>query len=218
MKKIILLLMAMMLAIPMAETYAASPNKQLEKARKKEYKQKKKELSKEHWKLFGSSRSLDVMLLSHYDQLNNLGEDGYEIVGTAQNVKSKNAGQQMAINNACIKYAQEAGSSIKGRTLSDLAADGSNASDGEFDHFYAAYERLIEKEIRGEMRESFTIMRETSKGVYEFQTFFIVNQSAASRARIRAMEDALKESEAAQRHAEKISKFVREGFADPVTK
>lgn len=209
MKKIMMLLLAFCLVVPM--TYADNRNKQLEKALKKEYKEKKKELKKEGWKLFGSSRSLDVALLSHYDKLQTLLDDGREVVGVATNVKSKNAGHQMAINNACITYGQQAGSQVKGRVVSDLAANGTDGT-GEFDHFYAAYERLVQKEIRGEMNESFTIMREMSPGVYEFQTFFIVSESAASKARIRAMEDALKESEAAQKHAKTIADFVREGF------
>lgn len=211
MKKLVLLLLAFCLVMPV--TYAEYKNKALEKARNKEYKEKKKEFKKDNWKLFGSSRSLDVALLTHYDKLNNLGDDGREITGVAGNVKSKNIGHQMAVNNACIRYSQQAGSSVKGRVVSDMAAD-ATTGEGEFDHFYAAYERLVEKEIRGEMEESFTIMRETSPGVYEFQTFFIVSESAASKARIRAMENALKESEAAQKHAKSISDFVREGFAE----
>lgn len=209
MKKLLVLLLTFCLAMPMM--YADNRNKQLEKALKKEYKEKKKEFKREGWKLFGSSRSLDVALLSHYDKLQTLSEDGREVVGVATNVRSKNAGHQMAINNACITYGQQAGSQVKGRVVSDLAANATDAT-GEFDHFYAAYERLVEKEIRGEMEESFTIVREMTPGVYEFQTFFIVSESAASKARIRAMEDALKESEAAQKHAKTIADFVREGF------
>ena len=44
------------------------------------------------------------------------------------------------------------------------------------------------------------------------QTFFVVSESAATRARIRAYENALKESEAAQKYAQKVSDFVRKGF------
>ena len=44
------------------------------------------------------------------------------------------------------------------------------------------------------------------------QTFFVVNEDAASKARIRAYENALKESAAAQKYAEKVSEFIREGF------
>jgi hypothetical protein len=44
------------------------------------------------------------------------------------------------------------------------------------------------------------------------QTYFIINEDAACKARIRAMENAARESEAAQKYAQKVSDFVREGF------
>lgn len=205
-----MLILAVILMVPAAE----AENKQLQKALNKEYKAKMKEYKKEKWKLFGSSRTLEVALLQHYDQLNSLGEDAHEVVGIASRFKSKNVGHQQAINNACITYAQQAGSHLKGRVVSDIAANGDDTS-AEFDHFYAAYERLVEKEIKGEMSESYSIIRciDPKTGEYEMQTYFIVNESAATRARIRAMENALKESEAAQRYAQKVSDFVKEGFA-----
>lgn len=212
MKKVIYLLLALCLMAPVA-TVEAQNSKALEKALKKEFKEKKKELKKGKWQIFGSSRSLDVVLLSHYDKLNTMGEDAREIVGIASSFTSKNVGHQMAINNACITYAQQAGSSVKGRIASDMAGDGIDA-DAEFDHFYAAYERLVEKEIKGEMQESFSIIREKEDGTFEMQTFFIVSEKAASKARIRAMENAAKESAAAQKYAEKVSEFVREGFKE----
>ena len=213
MKKIILIILTLIFSVGIIQ----AENKQLKKAREKEYKTKMKQLKKDKWELFGSSRTIEVALLEHYDKLNNYGEDATEIVGVASRFRSKNIGHQQAINNACITYSQQAGSSLKGRLVSDMAADGDDSSD-EFDHFYAAYERLVEKEIKGEMIESFSIIRclnpsaNEKEREYEMQTFFIVNESAASRARIKAMENALKESEAAQKHAEKISEFVRKGF------
>lgn len=200
--------MAICLIAPVAD----AQNKQLEKMRKQEYKTKIKEYKKDGWKLFGSSRSLDVVLLTHYDKLNSLGEDGHEVLGIASRFKSKNVGKQMAINNACLTYAQQAGSHVKGRVVSDMAGDGVEA-DAEFDHFYAAYERLVEKEIKGEMSESYSIIRDNGDGTFEMQVYFIVSESAATRARIRALENAAKESAAAQKYAEKVADFVREGFA-----
>lgn len=209
MKKIIIFLLAAFLVVPAAE----AQSKALLKAQKKEYKQKMKEYKKGKWQLFASSRSLEVALLTHYEKLNSLGDDAYEVVGVAPRFKSKNIGHQEAVNNACITYAQQAGSTLKGRIVSDMASNGNDTS-AEFDHFYGAYERLVEKEIKNEMRESYSIIRliDKEKGEYEMQTFFIVDESAATRARIRAMENALQESEAAQKYAEKVSQFVQEGF------
>ena len=207
MRKIIMFLLAFCLVAPVVD----AQNKALEKELKKEYKDRKKELKKGGWEIFGTSRSADVTLLKHFDKLNTLGDDAKEVVGIASKFKSKNVGKQMAMNNACLTYAQSAGSYVKGRVMSDMAGDGVDA-EGEMDNFYAAYERLVEKEIRGEMDESYSIIRDNGDGTFEMQTYFIVNESAASKARIRAMEEAAKESAAAQKYANQISEFVKEGF------
>ena len=106
-------------------------------------------------------------------------------------------------------------SSAEGRIDSDMASDGLDVK-SEFDHFYAAYERTVEKEIQGELQEKFSIIRQIDKEkgdpIYEMQTYFLVDEEAASRARIRAYEQALKESEAAQKMANKIGDFVKAGF------
>ena len=94
-----------------------------------------------------------------------------------------------------------------------MAGDGVEASD-EFEHFYAAYERAVESEIKGEMQESCSIIRDNGDGTYEMQVYYIVSESAASKARIRALENMAKESAAAQQYAEKVSEFVKEGFSE----
>lgn len=124
-----------------------------------------------------------------------------------------NVGHQAAINNACNKYARNAGSHVKGRIVSDMASNGDDTS-SEFDHFYAAYETLVEKEIKGELKESYCVYKTLQNGDKTMQVFFIVDEDAATRARIRAYENALKESAAAQKYAEKVSSFVREGFEE----
>ena len=123
----------------------------LAKQLKKQYKNKLKELKKEKWQIYGSSRTLEVALLSHYDKLAKDGEDAHEIIGTATKFKSKNIGHQTAINNACNIYARQAGSHVKGRVVSDMGAN-SDSIVNEFDHFYGAYQSLVEKEIKGEMQ------------------------------------------------------------------
>lgn len=207
MKRIIMLVMALVLLAPVVN----AQNKALEKALKKEYKTKMKQYKKEGWKLFASSRSLDVALLKHYNKLETLGEDGYEIVGICSRYVSDNNGHQAAINNACNTYARLAGSHVKGRIVSDMASNANDTS-AEFDKFYAAYESLVEKEIKGEMFESYAIYRELGNGEKSLQVYFIINEDAASKARIRAFENAMKESEAAQKYAEKVSEFIKEGF------
>lgn len=208
MRKIILVVMVVCIGLSYNSCQSSST---LAKAQKKEYKQKMKEFKKEGWELFGSSRSLDVALLTHYANLKKEGEDNYEIMGSCSQFKSKNVGYQTCINNAAVIYAQQAGRQLKGRIVSDIAGNAADAS-SEFDHFYAAYESLVQKEINGELLESLTVIRDNKDGTHEMQTYFIVSESAASRARIRAFENAAKESAAAQKYASRVSDFVQEGF------
>lgn len=206
MKKLIIALVALVMLVP----GVAQAKTQLEKALEKELKVKMKEYKKGKWELLGG-RSMEVALAKHYDRLNKLGEDGKEYMGVSTATKSKNNGVQSATNNAVISYAQACGSQLQGRVVSDMNADGVDSS-AEFDKFYAAYERLVEKEIRNEMEPSYTVLRKNADGTYEVQTFFIVEESAARKARQRALEGALQDSQAAQKYADKISGFVNEAF------
>lgn len=209
MRKIIAFLLALCLLIPAA--VSADTSKELRKALNKEKKEKLKEYKKGGWKLFGSSHTLEVALLTHYDKLNAMGDNAREFTGFASNFKSKNVGKQMAANSAAINYAQTAGSTLKGRVINELSGNGSNA-ETEYDNFFSAYERLVETEIKNELVESYSIIRENGDGTYELQSFYIVNEDAASKARIRALEAAAAEAEITRAHADKIAGFVREGF------
>lgn len=202
------LLLCLLLTV-MGLNVVVAQNKVLDKAMKKEYKAKMKEYKKEGWKIITSSHTLEVELLQHYEKLK--AENTSELVGAVSNCQSINVCRQAALNNAAAYYASLAGSQLKGRIVSDMAVNQS-FQDGieEFDKLYAAYERLVEKEIKGEIQESYTIIRTNEFGNKEVQTFYIVNEEAAVKARIRAWENAIKESEAAQKYASEVSKFVNE--------
>ncbi len=190
---------------------AAELDKKTRKRLEKEKKEKLKEFKKQGWQLLGSTRTLDGVLMRHYEKLEQLGDDGREVSGIATSVKSKNNGKQIATNNACITYGQQAGSTLRGRVLSESNANTTDPTT-EFENFFQAYEREVEKEIKGEMDESFSIIRTNPDGTYEVQSFFIVSESAASKARMRALENSMRESEMARAHAEKISGFVQKAF------
>lgn len=213
MKRFLTILITLLITVIFLPYKANSQN--LNKELKKEYKVKMKEYSKGGWELFGSSRSFEVTLMKHLDKLNS-NDNIKEIFGSASRVSSKSVGHQVTINDACRTYAQNAGSHVKGRVVSDLGADGED-SRNEFEHFYGAYERLVEKEIKGELVESYTICREIGKDdngkpIFEMMTYFYVDEDAATQARIRAFENAAKESAAAQKYAENVSNFIKEGF------
>lgn len=207
MKKIVILLI---LSVVVSNLLIAQ-NKTLEKALRKEYKQKLNEFKKQGWQIDASSRTFEVALLQHYENL----KDGQcqELIGEVSNCRSTNVCRQAAYNNALTTYASLASSYIKGRATSDVNLNASEEKEtNEFDKFYAAYERLINAEIKaGVLTESFSIKKKNGK-TNEYRIFFIVDEEKASLARRRAMERAAEETQLAQKYAKEISNFVNEGF------
>ncbi|MDY3253792.1 MAG: hypothetical protein SOX61_12385 [Prevotella sp.] len=202
MKKIIMFLMAaFMLSVVPATA------QELSKSGKKALKAKVKEFNKEGWKIFGSTSTLDYALERHMIKMQS--EDAIEVPGIASSFKSKNVGKQMALNSAMTNYASMMDSEIKGKVVSDMQGDG-EFSETEFEKFYAAFKRSVQTTIKDELKESFSIIRDKGNGTSEMQTFFIVDKHAASQARVRALEQAGKESVAAQLYAKVVQKFIEE--------
>ncbi len=202
MKKIIMFLMAafMLSVIP-------ATAQELSKSEKKSLKAKVKEFKKQGWQIFGSTSTIDLALEKHMLKLHS--DDAIEVPGTASSFKSKNVGKQMALNSAMTYYASMMDSEIKGKVVSDMQGDG-EFSETEFEKFYAAFKRSVQTTIKDELKESFSIIRDKGNGTSEMQTFFIVDKHAASQARVRALEQAGKESVAAQLYAKVVQKFIQE--------
>jgi len=185
--------------------------KQLQKALKKEYKTKMAEYKRENWKLSGSSRTLDVALLTHYQKLGEDPENNKEFAGEVSQCQSINVCRQFALTNALNRYATLASGNVKGRVESILRAD-ANMPQIEIDKFIAAYENLVKAEVSGVLTESYSIVKEKG-ATNEYKTFFILNEEKAGMARKKALERSLLETKIAIREAEEISKFVNEGFS-----
>lgn len=161
--------------------------------------------------MFGSSRTLDVLLLQHYEKLQATESGAYEVVGVCSRYKLDHIGHSAAVANAYITYAQSAGNHVRGRLMSEMKSDGADLSK-EVDAFAAIYESEVEKEIRNDLQESFAIYREIGKGEKTMQVFFIVNADAATASRLRAMENAIRESEAALKLTSLAKGLAKESF------
>ena len=201
MKKLVMILMAFCLTMP------ATVNAQ-SKAVKKEVKAKMKDYKKRGYEVFGTSRTLETVLTKHYTTLEEKDGKVMEIVGFAR-AKSYNVAATAAQNSAANRYATTASAQVKGRMLADMANDVANL-EAEFDKFYAAYEAKVEQEIRGELRPSFSVMKKNDDGTIQVEAFYLVDEDAASRARINAFKNSQAESAAAQKNAQRVSDFVNE--------
>lgn len=186
---------------------AAKPNS--EKALWKTAKKTAKEMAAEGWRVDGSM-PLETLFFKHYQRLAD--EANSEIIGNVEgntSVTTLNQAQQWASTMAAVSYAKSAGQTMKGRLISEVGAGLAGAASA--DSFYEGYESLVEKTIQGELKKSFGIYKAKKEGGIDYKAFFVVNTEDAHKARIRAMQMAMVESEFARANAERIAEFVRKG-------
>lgn len=206
MKKIISLMLIGIMFITSAVAQPKNSDKGLWKTAKKEAKL----LKKEGWKVDGSM-PLENLLFNHYKKLAD--PNNQELIGNVMgntSVQTLNQGQQWAASMVCVSYAKQAGQTVRGRLASEVGA-GVNGGPSA-DSFYEGYESKVEKEIRGELKRSFSLYREKDNGGIDYKAYYIVNEEDAHKARLRAMQMAMEESEFARANAERISEFVKEAF------
>lgn len=201
----------MLLAGVMFAGAASAQPKTSDKALWKSAQKMAKTMAKEGWKIDGS-RTLEEMIFGHYQKLTD--ENNQELIANVignTSVKTMNQAQQWAQINASTSYAKQAKMMVVGRITNETGAGIEGAP--SVDNFYEGYESQVVTEIKGELKKSFAVYREKENGGIDYRVFYLINEASASQARIRAMERAMMESEFARANAERISAFVRDGFA-----
>jgi hypothetical protein len=206
MKKIISILMLVMMFVTTAVAQPKENDKYLWKLAKKEA----KKLEKDGWVADGSL-PLENLIYKHLQKLQD--ENNQELIANvvgSTNVKTLNQGQQWAATIASVSYAKQAGQVVRGRNAAEVGAGTEDMPSA--DSFYDAYESSVKKTINGELKKSYSVYREKANGTIDYKAVYVVNEENATKARIRAMQLAMQESEYARQNAEKISEFVREAF------
>ena len=130
-----------------------------------------------------------------------------QVIGVAENCMSTNLAQVTALANAANQYALLAGGNVRGRILSST----SSLSGQQVDNIVSSFERLVEKDIRGELVPYITAVRE-KRGRYAVKAYCIVDIDAAYQVRRRAMEIALEEQALAEQYGSMVSAWIDEGF------
>lgn len=206
MKKIISFMLLCVMFVANAVAQPKNSDKSLWKMAKKEAKL----LKKEGWKV-DDSMPLENLLFNHYKKLADT--NNQQLIGNVMgntSVQTLNQGQQWASSIVCVSYAKQAGQTVRGRLASEVGAG--VAGGPSADSFYEGYESKVEKEIKGELKRSFSLYREKKDGGFDYKAYYTINEDEAHKARLRAMQMAMEESEFARTNAERISKFVREAF------
>lgn len=203
MKKLLSILVVSAIAILVAATPVFAQSNKDVKAAKKEAKTAAKQLKKEGFKLLELG-DIEVQL---GDYLVKAKSGQKQIVGTADDCMSVNLGKTTALNNAINEYATLSGGMVKGRITSNT----SNISGQQVDDIVAAYERLVLKEIKGEIQTCVTLVRENKKH-FDVRVYCLVDYDAAHAARMKAMRLALEELELTQAYGSKVSDWIDEGL------
>ena len=132
-----------------------------------------------------------------------------QVIGTADDCLSTNLAQVTALANAANGYAMLSGGEVRARIVSTA----SSLSGQQVDDIVSSFERLVAKDIRGELVPYVTAVRE-KRGHISARVYCIVDLDAASRLRRQALEIALEEQSLATTYGSRISEWVNEGFSN----
>ena len=199
MKKIVLFLVAALVAL----APVSAQSRQELRAAKKEAAEAAKRLKRDGYKpveLGDIQTRLEKYFLKTYAGC-------AQVIGVAENCMSTNLGQVTALANAANQYALLAGGDIRGRLTSSIT----NMNGQQMDNLVSSFERLVEKEIRGELIPYVTAVRER-RGVYSVRAYCIIDEDAAAQVRRRALMTALEEQKLAEKYGSMVSNWIDEGF------
>lgn len=207
MKKIITLWAAALVVL--APSFAKGDNEDI-KAARREAKQARKEavaagkvLGKDGFRCYDPGTP--SYPLERYFLKVNAGCTG--IIGTSGPCVTENLAKVTALANAANEYAMLQGGRVRGRLVSTASA----MSGQQADNIVASFERVVEKNIRGELLPCAIYYRERG-GRYQVRAYCIVDEDAAARARRHALEIALEEAGLTERYGSMISDWIGDGF------
>lgn len=130
-----------------------------------------------------------------------------QVIGVADNCMSTNLAQVTALSNAATQYAMLAGGDVRGRIVSSTTS----LTGQQVDNIVSSFERMVEKDIRGELVPYVTAVRE-KKGRITARVYCLVDIDAAAQLRRRALEIALEEQSLAEKYGSMVSNWIDEGF------
>lgn len=185
--------------------------KTLPKEWKKEYKRQLKTLKKGGWEIYGTTRSLDLALLSHFEKRCELGdkpgEEGSEVMGVASvsDARNENLLRQKAMTSACGVYASKYSMHIEGviERIDSLV----QTDQKELENFVQKFESALGVVIKGELQPSFELIRKTKENQTDMQVFYIVDKKGLLR---RTLEKVKGQSNIPDELLQQLEKAVKE--------
>ena len=206
MKKVLLILVAALVAVAPLSAQSAKDVR----SAKKEAKASAKEAYKDGYKMLEAG-DLETRIAKHLEKV--YAGTAFQIVNTAEGKRSLNMAKTIARNNVLNEHAEQARSMVKGRVTSDMQ----DVNEVQRENFVAAYERLICAELNGEVRVSYTLVRHNKKeNTYDVKLVCLVDYDAAHQVHLNAIKRAAEEQKLAQQYGTKISEWINEGFVKSI--
>lgn len=175
--------------------------------RSNEMDEKLQELTQAGWQLHGSTRTLRGKLSEHYAKLD-ANPDWYEVTGTSTGCRSVTVCRAAAYNAACMEMATKMGQELRGKTMRDMNVDEGAEMPVEYNRFQQACISKFQGAIKGELEESFALIRKEADGLNSYEIFYFVDRQSARKKRTQAIKDALEESNLQKDYARSVEKFI----------
>lgn len=179
-------------------------------ARFNQYQEKMQKFVKDGFIISGSSSTLKVALLKHYEELDSGKYE--EIVVSSEGCPTINLCSRKSLADAQTEYAAVANSFVRGKVASEGGYNAAGTTEDEkaaLDRFYAAYVQYVSANISGRLKRSFAIQKKINNA-YKYEGYYLVEKEAARMARMAALKKAQKETEQNIQWGQTIENWVNE--------
>lgn len=170
----------------------------------KAVKSQARSLEKEGWQVENGMTSLQNELA----RIEAKRGDAEILVGSSYGKKKMSLAKKESRNDAINEYAEYAKSIVKGRIVSGF----SDISEEETDNVMGGFERLVVRELNGEINVPALVLIRTNGTSNDCRCYYVIDAKAAEKARERALKTALDEANVATELGTKISDFISDGF------
>ena len=174
-----------------------------------ELNEKLQQLEQAGWQVHGSTRTLRGKLREHYAKMD-ANPDFYEVIGTSSGCRSVTVCRASAFNAVCVEMATRMGQDQKGKAMRDMGVDEGAEVPAEYNRFQEACISKFQGAIKGELEESFALIRKGADGLNNYEIYYLVDKQSARKKRSQAIRDALEESNLHQEYAKSVEKFIND--------
>lgn len=172
-----------------------------------ELNEKMNQLEQAGWQIHGTTRTLRGKLTEHYDKMD-ANPDYYEVIGTSTGCRSVTVCRAAALNAASVDIAAKMGQDLRGKAMRDMGLDEGAEMPAEFNRFQEACISNFQAAVKGELLESFALIRKGADGLNSYEIYYLVDRQSARKKRAQAIEDALEESKLRNEYARSVEKFI----------